>query len=115
MTRGRLVAIVTCLVVAGLGTVLTVMRWEDANRTATIVSAMAAVAGVGLAVWAGLSGRAGGTTVKRTGNATARGKNSRANSGLSGHAGTGRPVELRNTGEATAEGGGEANSGLESS
>lgn len=55
-------ATVTCLLVSGLGGVFTVTQWDRASRIATVVSALAAVAAVGVAVWAAISGRFGRLT-----------------------------------------------------
>ena len=110
MTVGRVVLMITCLVVAGLGAWFAVASWDSANKVAVVASALAAVAAVGVAVWAGL--RTGGTggriVVSDTGDATA-GSGGRANTGVRG-----RPdasVRVKRTGKAQA--GGDANTGVE--
>ena len=61
--------VVTCGVVAVLAVVLVVLRWDNANKVAVIVSALAAVAAVGVGVWTALSGgaRDARVVVKRSG------------------------------------------------
>jgi hypothetical protein len=48
----RLVAVLTCLVVSGLVIWLVLAPWEQADRVASIASALGTVAAVGVAVWA---------------------------------------------------------------
>ncbi|MGO1057327.1 hypothetical protein [Crossiella sp. CA198] len=111
MNRGRLVLVLTLLVVAGLLAWLALSRWDDANKIATTASALGAVASVGIAVWAALrTTRPGGTTIRvsGTGKATATGSGS-ANTGIRG-----KPdgaAEAKNTGEANSSGG-DANTGI---
>jgi hypothetical protein len=89
-----------------------VTQWYRASRIATVVSALAAVAAVGVAVWAALP-RSGATVrVSNTGPAIA-GAGGRANSGLTGRVGKLKgPVEVDRTGRADALNGGEADSGM---
>jgi hypothetical protein len=112
MTARRVVIVLTCVAVAALGAVVTVTRWEYANRIATIASALATVAAVGVAVWAALPGSGAGVRASRTGNATARGRGSRANTGLTGPPASGPAVADR-TGDAEATGGGSATTGVD--
>ncbi|MCK2241819.1 MULTISPECIES: hypothetical protein [unclassified Crossiella] len=110
MKPGRLVLILTLLVVAGLLIWLALSRWDDANKIATTASALGAVASVGIAVWAALrTTKPGGTIrVSGTGKATATGSGS-ANTGIRGKPnGT---AEAKNTGDANS-GGGDANTGI---
>ena len=83
MNARRSVLLVTLLAVAGLLAWLAVAKWDSASKVATVVSALAAVAAVGVAVWAALPGS--GPTLRviaaRTGRATARG-GGRATSGV---------------------------------
>jgi hypothetical protein len=111
---GRIVVAATAGSVAALAIVLVVLRWNDASKVAVVVSALAAVAAIGVGVWAALpsvSAR-GGAGVSQTGRATA-GPGGRANSGISGPAGS-LPDALRaeRTGDADASGGGDANTGI---
>jgi hypothetical protein len=111
MTARQVVIVVTCIVVAALGAVFTLTRWEHANRVATVVSALAAV---GVAVWAALSQfSSAGARVRRTGSATASGPVSRANSGVTGPAALSGSVVADRTGDAQATGGSSANSGVD--
>lgn len=107
----RIALIVTSVLVAGLGGYLAVAQWEEANRVATVSSALGAVAAVGVAVWAAtrtLVGRA--VDMTSTGNAVAR-KRGVANTGVRGPVdGT---VTVRNTGDAEATRAGEANTGFQ--
>jgi hypothetical protein len=112
MTMRRVVIALTCVVLAGLGTAFAVMRWQHANRIATVASALAAVAAVGVAVWAALPGAAVAPRASRTGTATARGRGSWANTGVAGPATHGAAVATR-TGAAEAADGGKANTGVD--
>lgn len=113
MTKSRVAVVVTCLAVAALGVWLAVATWDQANKTAVIASALAAVAAVGVAVWAGFrsGGSRSGLVARNTGNATA-GPGGRANTGVRG-AGKPRSAEARRTGDARAGRDGDANSGVE--
>jgi hypothetical protein len=113
MNSGRIALIATCVLVAGLGGWFAIARWDDANRVAAITSALAGIAAIGVAVWAALrgSGRNASQSVSRSGNAT--GKGGRANSGISGsNAASVREAKVRRTGDAHAEDGGSANTGI---
>lgn len=60
MTAKRVALVVTCVVVVGLAVVFGLVQWDRANRIAVVVSALAAVAAVGVAVWAALPSRSPG-------------------------------------------------------
>ncbi|NUT99309.1 MAG: hypothetical protein HOY78_45620 [Saccharothrix sp.] len=111
--------VVTCVVVAGLGVWFAVAKWDQTNKVATVASALGAVAAVGVALWTALrtspsqSGRAGAIRVSGTGKATATGAGSSAVSGVRGKAGDLGPVTARDTGDAEADGGGSAVSGVQ--
>jgi hypothetical protein len=113
--RGRRVVLaVTCLLVAGLGGVFAVVAWDRTSRIATAVSALAAVAAVGIAVWAALPRPGSRSTVRvsNTGKATATGGGA-AVSGVRGSAARApERVEVDHTGDARASGGGDAVSGV---
>ncbi|MFD4411117.1 hypothetical protein [Streptomyces sp. NPDC058475] len=114
MSARRVALMATASAVAVLGVVLTVVRWDDANKMAVVVSALAAVAAVGISVWAALPGgssRGQGWQASRTGRAVAS-QQGQANTGISTPA-TSAPtvVEVNNTGDAEATGG-DANSGV---
>lgn len=100
----------TCVLVAALGSAFAILRWEDANRLATMASALGAVAAVGVAVWAALPGITAGGRARKTGKAAARGRGSRANTGITG---SGQLARVDCTGEAEAEDGGTANTGVD--
>ena len=110
----RLVVLATAGVVAVLAVLLVVLRWDSANEIAVVVSALATVAAVGVAIWAALPAVSGkGMRVSRTGRATA-GPGGRANSGVSGAAGSvPSSVVLDRTGDADASSSGDANSGIQ--
>ena len=114
MSARRVVVLLTCLVVAGLAGWFVVARWEQASRVATVVSALAAVAAVGVAVWAALPGPDRRMIrVSDTGPAVA-GRGGRAISGLAGPAASLRePIEVDRTGRADASGGGDATTGAD--
>ncbi|CAM3959184.1 hypothetical protein KIPE111705_33505 [Kibdelosporangium persicum] len=111
VNAGRIVLIVSCLLVAGLGVWFAVVRWEDANKIATAASALGAVAAVGVAVWAALRTPPARKSVKvsNTGDATAD-SGGRAITGVVGNAGH---VRVTRTGDAKASGGGDAVSGAQ--
>jgi cytosine/uracil/thiamine/allantoin permease len=116
MSTRRVVLVVTFLVVAGLGVWFAVAQWDQANRVATVASALGAVAAVGVAVWAALRGsgadEAGSLRVSRSGTAIA-GRGGTANTGVRASASTLRgPVGVNRSGDADASGGGDANSGI---
>ena len=54
MGARRIVLMGTAGVVAVLAVVLVLLRWDTANKIAVVVSALAAVAAVGVAIWAAL-------------------------------------------------------------
>lgn len=113
MNAGRVVLALTSLVVAGLGGWLAVARWEQANHVAAVISTLATVAALGVAVWAVLrrSDRTGGLTASGTGNARAKGAGD-ANTGVSGLATKGiGHIVVKDTGDADTEGG-DANTGI---
>ena len=103
---------ITCGVVAALAAVFAASQWDQANRIATVTSALAAAAALGVAVWAALPGSGPGARASRTGTATAGGPGSRANTGVSGVASTPGAGVADHTGEARAANGGSANSGV---
>ncbi|WP_440072015.1 hypothetical protein [Streptosporangium sp. OZ121] len=91
------------------------LRWESANKIATAVSALAGLAAVGVALWAGwpaVSAGGGRMHVKKTGAATASGAGD-ANTGVVGTSGS-VPGDLAvdGSGDAKASGEGDANSGI---
>jgi hypothetical protein len=114
MSPRRVVLFVTCLVVTGLCVWLAVVKWNSASKIATIVSALAGVAAVGIAMWAALpdSLRVSGPRAAWTGKAVARG-HGKANSGViaPNHKSAGYPQAYR-TGDADASDDGEATSGI---
>lgn len=101
--------VVTSLAVAGLGGWFALAQWDQANKIATMTSAIGAVAAVGVAVWAVLRGP-GVRSVRAmdTGTATATAGGS-ANSGIRGKP-TGQ-AQAERTGNARSEGG-DANTGI---
>lgn len=109
-----MVLTVTCLLVAGLAGMFTVAQWEDANRIATVISALSAVAAVGVGIWAAIPGGRSTTSVhvRCTGAARATGDGT-ANTGLRGSL-RGTSVKVERTGKADASHG-TANTGIESS
>ena len=110
MNTGRIALVVTCVVVAGLGTWFALSRWDDANRIATVASALGAVAAVGVAVWAAVRAPSSqrSVTVSNTGNATAEG----GGKAVTGVVGRGDSVRVDRTGDAKSSGG-DASTGAE--
>ena len=114
MNKGRAALIVTCGVVAGLGAWFAIARWEDANRIATVASALGAVAAVGIAIWAALRtpARPNSINIKDTGKANAD-SGGHANTGLRGKAASlDGGLEISGTGDAESTGRGNASTGL---
>lgn len=105
----------TAFAVGALAVIFMVSRWNEANKIAVAVSALAAVGAVGVAIWAAIpTGSPGGRLrVSRTGRVTA-GMGGRANSGVSAPAGLlSGNVQVHRTGDADAAQGGDANSGIQ--
>lgn len=112
MKLGRWTLVITLLVVAGLGFWFSVARWDDASKIASVLSALAGIAAVGVAVWAALRGAASSSkiTVKNSGNASS--DSGDANTGVSGKANSaGLSVKIKNSGDAESKGG-NSNTGL---
>jgi hypothetical protein len=114
VNAGRLALISTCVVVAGAGTWFAAARWDDANKVATVASALGALAAVGVAVWAAVRSTRQGSSVTATdtGRATA-GRGGTAVSGVvSPSDAAGADVRAQRTGDARADGAGTAISGV---
>jgi Kef-type K+ transport system membrane component KefB len=107
----RVVLVVTLFVVAGLAGWFALAKWDDANKVATVLSALGAVAAVGVAVWIALRAAPGPSVrVSQTGRATA--SSGEANSGFRSSGGREvNHVRVDGTGDAESAGG-EANSGV---
>ncbi|GAA1009678.1 hypothetical protein Aple_021880 [Acrocarpospora pleiomorpha] len=115
MTVRRWVLAATAVAVAVLAVVFVVLGWERADKVASLASALAGVAAVGVALWAAwpMASGGGGLRVLNTGRATVRG-DGRANTGFSGRADAlPSQVRVEQTGNADAGSGGNANSGVE--
>ena len=63
MNRGSFALLVTCVVVAGLGTWFALSRWA---RVGNVASALVTVAAVGVAVWSAWRTPARSATVDKT-------------------------------------------------
>lgn len=119
-TARRLTIVVTCVIVAGLTISFVVLQWDRASWLATVVAALAAVAAVGVAVWAALRDPSSGTKntieVKGTGDAIANGDGN-ANTGVkAGSENEVRPgsiIQVTDTGRASATKHGQANTGVD--
>jgi hypothetical protein len=112
MGTRRVVLVMTCVIVAALAVVLTVLQWEQANKVATSASALAGVAAVGVAVWAAIRGSSARVQVSNTGKATS-GPGGKAVTGMSGSVAGADEVVVDKTGDADASGGGDASSGVQ--
>jgi hypothetical protein len=114
MTVQRWALAGTAVMVVVLTMTFAVLGWDRADKAGSMVSALAAVASVGVAVWAAWPAASGNGSVRvsDTGKATTGG-GGRANAGFTGPAGSmpGR-VRVRRTGDADARDG-DANSGVE--
>jgi hypothetical protein len=106
------VLVATGLLAAALGVWLAVVRWEDGDKIATSVSAVAAVAAVGVSIWAALhASRKQATLVaSRTGNATTR--RGDANTGVRTGITTNNSQRAADTGDARSFDG-DANTGIQ--
>lgn len=115
MNVGRIVLMITCLGVAGLAVWFALAAWDQANRVATVTSALGAVAAVGVAIWAALHGNSGrrSLTVADTGNATV-GAGGRAITGVQGNSrAVSGPVQISRTGDGRVSGDGDAVTGAQ--
>lgn len=108
----RVVGGATGAAVAVLAGAFCFMSWDRADEVAGVVSALMSVAGLGVAVWALLSGGGGSVRVANTGPATSRGTGSFANTGLIVSGGMRGDMTVDGTGSADAEDGGRANTGV---
>lgn len=116
------------MLVVGVAVMLVWLQWESANKVATAVSALAGLAAVGVAVWAGWPAAARSPSTGRpstsaepptaTGSApspepsvrdVARHEPGRGRREVSADGGR---VRVRKTGAATASGAGDANTGV---
>lgn len=115
MNAGRMTLFVTSMIVAVMAAAFALMQWQDANKVATSVAALAGIAAVGVAIWATLrgSGQKSRIAVRGSGPAVS-GPGGKAISGskLTGDAPS--DVTVENSGRADASGGGAAISGVES-
>jgi hypothetical protein len=119
MKAGRLTIIVTCVVVAGLTGSFAFLQWDQASRLATVVAALAAVAAVGVAVWAALRGTGSsiaGIEARGTGDAIVN-SGGNANTGVKAGADSEAPraqdIRAIDTGRASATRHGRANTGID--
>src|SRR5688500_5977580 len=100
MKLGRLILVATLLLVAGLGFWFAVARWEDANKVASVLSAVAGVAAVGVALWAVLRSPATPQQITVTGTGRAESRTDDANTGVqAGSVPSGQPIEVKDTGD----------------
>ncbi|MEV4371862.1 hypothetical protein AB0J71_32660 [Nonomuraea sp. NPDC049637] len=111
MNARRTVILVTAALVVIAAVVLAVLRWDDANKLASSLSALAGLAAVGVGIYAALPSSARTRVrVSRTGRAVANGGT--ANTGVSGTTAVAGEVQVDHTGDARASGRGDANTGL---
>ncbi|MGC3862330.1 hypothetical protein ACPSM1_19330 [Micromonospora chersina] len=106
MKLDRWILVITLVVVAGLGFWFSVARWDDTSKIASVLSALAGVAAVGVAVWAALRGTATSAevTVKDSGNASS--DSGDTNTGMRGKAApAGLSVKIKNSGDADSRNG----------
>lgn len=112
MKLGRWVLVITVLVVAGLGFWFSAARLDDASKIASVLSALAGVAAVGVAVWAALhpAGPSRKIVVKNSGSASS--DSGDANTGVRGTADpAGLSIRIKNSGDAESQEG-NSNTGL---
>jgi hypothetical protein len=120
MSASRVTIVATSVAVAGLSAWFIFLGPSEASLVATVVAAVAGVAAVGVAIWTALrTPKQKGTTPKpRTKIRLSQTGDATADSG--GRANTGvhvrntpKSVRIRKTGSAKSQGGGDANSGFE--
>ncbi|UKD58602.1 hypothetical protein L3Q65_18365 [Amycolatopsis sp. FU40] len=101
--------VVTCALVATLGVSFAIIQWDVANKIATTISALGAVAAVGVAVRAALSGpqASGVVCASDTGRAAAE-SGGGAITGISGKVTTASSLRAANIVHAEASGAGAA-------
>src|ERR1700730_10580757 len=112
MTTARTALLATCVAVTLLAVLFIALTWEDENKLATSVAALAGVASLGVAVWAVLKRpQTARLTIRNSG--TAHGSGGVATSGISGRVGR-HPGDIlvEDSGEAIAKQDGEANTGV---
>ena len=113
MTRGRWILVVTLLVVAALGFWFAVAKWDDVNRVAVVLSAVAGVAAVGVALWAAVRGFSQDRKISISSTGQANSDDGDANSGMRGKSALpDTPIEIRDTGPAKSRKG-NSNTGLD--
>lgn len=113
MTPRRMVLAATCVAIAALAWVFAVAGPDDTAAIAAAVSALAAVATVGVGLSEASAGTESVVQIDHTGAAIADGPDSAAITGSSSlNVSQARSVELRNTGPAIASGGGKAVTGF---
>lgn len=114
MSSGQRVVIsATALLIGVLAGVFSLLSWTRAEQLAGVLSALAGVTGIGVAIWATMAGGSKQTIrAVSTGKATATGGGS-ANTGVivGGAATSTGEVSAQQTGDAEADGG-DANSGV---
>lgn len=120
MSGRRIAVLLTAVLVTILAVLLVMLRWDDANKVAVVASALAAVAAVGVGVWAALPrtsrsdkrSSGPGWRVSQSGSATA-GRSGRAVSGITDQSGSlPDEVQVDRSGDARTGDDGDAVSGI---
>lgn len=113
----RLVLPILFAVLALLAAVFAMVKRTDVSLISGVVSALATVAALGLAIHAALPHRMAARSVRvaKTGAASAHGMGSIANSGLTTGLSQSGSMEVGETGSATASQGGRSNTGVQRS
>ena len=113
MTSGRVILVVTLAAVTALGTWFAVVEWNEANKIAAVASALGAVAAVGVAAWAALRQSVSPESIVVSDTGDATAEGAGgANSGVQGKTGQVGSLQVRNTGNAKS-GHGNANTGIQ--
>jgi hypothetical protein len=115
----RVVWVLVAVVVAVVLIVVAATQWDNASKFLAVVSTVAAIAAVGVAVWQGRLALAAvrvkpdpALAVEGTGPAVAEGDGSTANTGFEGPADLPGSTTLKDTGRAEGSDGGSANTGI---
>jgi len=115
----RVVWVVLAVVMAVVLIVVAVTQWDRASKFLAVVSTLAAIAAVGVAVWQGRLALTATTkkleptvAVEDTGPAVATGRGATANSGFEGPSDLPDSTTLKGTGRAEGSDGGGANTGV---
>jgi hypothetical protein len=115
----RVVWIALAGAIAAVLVVVALTQWDRASKLLAVVSTIAAIAAVGVAVWQGWLALAASRSkpelkvaIEDTGQAVAKGNDSTANTGFEGPQDLPGSTTIKRTGQAKGQDGGNANTGI---